>query len=81
MLQKQINEKYQRIHECKQLLSVTDFHIVKHADPSAAPYEVPSEIVEARRDARAEINRLEADIANLEEELQNYAETIDGIEL
>lgn len=60
---------------------MTDFHIVKHADPSAAPYGVPSEIVEARRNARAEINRLEADIANLEEELQNYAETIDGIEL
>lgn len=54
---------------------------MKHADPSAAPYEVPSEIVEARRDARAEINRLEADIANLEEELRDYIETIDGIEL
>lgn len=60
---------------------MTDFHIVKHADPSAAPYDVPSEIVEARRDARAEINLLEAEIANLEEELQNYAETIDEIEL
>lgn len=81
MQQKEINKKYQRIHECKQLISVTDFHVVKHADPSAAPYEVPSEIVEARRNARAEINLLEAEIANLEEELQNYAETIDEIEL
>lgn len=54
---------------------------MKHADPSAAPYEVPSEIVEARRDARAEINLLEAEIANLEEELRDYVETIDGIEL
>lgn len=60
---------------------MTDFHVVKHADPSAASYEVPSEIIEARRNARAEINLLEAEIANLEEELQNYAETIDGIEL
>lgn len=81
MLQKQINEKYQQIHEFIDLLKKTDYHVVKHSDPSAEPYEVPAEIAEARRNARAKINRLENDIANLEEELRDYVETIDGIEL
>lgn len=60
---------------------MTDFHIVKHADPSAEPYEIPEDIVDARRNARAEINKLEAEIEVLEEELKKYIETIDEIEL
>lgn len=60
---------------------MTDFHVLKHADPSSEPYEIPSEIVEARRKARAEINKLEAEIEVLEEELKKYIETIDEIEL
>lgn len=60
---------------------MTDFHIVKHADPSVEPYEIPEEIIEARRNARAEINKLEAEIEVLEEELKKYIETIDEIEL
>ena len=81
MLQKQINEKYQQIHEFIDLLKKTDYHIVKHSDPSAETYEVPAEIVEARRNARAEINRLESEIEQLEEELRNHIEVIDEIEL
>ena len=81
MLQKQINEKYQQIHEFIDLLKKTDYHIVKHSDPSAEPYDVPYEIIEARRNARAEINRLESEIEQLEEELRNHIEVIDEIEL
>ena len=81
MLQKRIDESYRMIHEFKHLLSSTDFHVTKLSDPSASPYEIPEEIIEARRNARSEINRLEAEIESLEEELRNHVETIDEIEL
>lgn len=81
MLQKQINEKYQQIHDFIDLLKKTDYHVIKHADPAADPYEVPPEIVEARRNARIGINRLEAEIEMLEEEVRAHIETIDEIVL
>lgn len=81
MLQKRINESYRMIHEFKHLLSTTDFHVTKLSDPSASPYEIPEEIIDARRNARSEINRLEGEIATLEEELRNHVETIDDMEL
>jgi uncharacterized protein (DUF2164 family) len=75
---KRINEKYAEINEMKALLADTDYHVIKEAE---GDYNVPQEILDARALARARINLLEAEIANLEEELQNYAETIDEIEL
>jgi uncharacterized protein (DUF2164 family) len=75
---KRINEKYAEINEMKVLLADTDYHVIKEAEGG---YNVPQEILDARALARAKINLLEAEIANLEEELQNYAETIDEIEL
>lgn len=75
---KRINEKYAEINEMKALLSDTDYHVIKHAE---GDYTIPDEILQERQRARAEINLLEAEIANLEEELRDYVETIDGIEL
>jgi uncharacterized protein (DUF2164 family) len=75
---KRINEKYAEINEMKALLADTDYHVIKEAE---GDYSVPQEILDARALARAKINLLEEEIANLEEELQNYAETIDEIEL
>jgi uncharacterized protein (DUF2164 family) len=75
---KRINEKYAEINEMKALLADTDYHVIKEAE---GDYNVPQEILDARAFARAKINRLEEEIELLEEELQNYAETIDEIEL
>jgi uncharacterized protein (DUF2164 family) len=75
---KRINGKYAEINEMKALLADTDYHVIKEAE---GDYDVPQEILDARALARAKINRLEEEIELLEEELQNYAETIDEIEL
>ena len=90
MLQKQINEKYQQIHEFIDLLKKTDYHVYKHVDPSASvinaqgvviPYDIPSSITAARLHARSEINRLEAEIEQLETELEEMVQITDEIEL
>ncbi len=89
MQQKAINEKYQRIHESKQLLKATDYHITKAEDTkimaergmSSEVYAIPDLILLERANARSEINRLESEIEILEEELRNHMDVIDEIEL
>lgn len=68
---KRINEKYAEINEMKALLSDTDYHVIKHAE---GDYTIPDEILQERQHARAEINRLEAEIMILEEEMGDIVE-------
>ena len=68
---KRINEKYAEINEMKALLAETDYHVIKEAEGG---YNVPQEILDARALARAKINELEGEIAQLELEAQAEAQ-------
>ena len=72
---KEINKKYAEINELKALLASTDYQIIKDAE---GDYSVPQEIIDERQDARAEINRLEAEIEQLKSEEEE--DTAAGVE-
>lgn len=61
----EINKKYAEINELKAMLVNTDYHVIKEAEGG---YSVPQEIIDERQDARARINVMEAEIAQLESE-------------
>ncbi len=63
---KEINKRYAEINDLKALLANTDYHVIKEAEGG---YSVPQEIINKRQDARARINVLEAEIAELEEKM------------
>lgn len=64
MYQQEINKKWQQIHEFKSLLKQTDYQDHRrHDDPEKIMAE---EIEIARNNARAQINVLEKEIAELE---------------
>jgi len=65
---KEINKKYAEINDLKALLANTDYQVIKEAEGG---YSVPQEIINKRQDARARINVLEAEIAQLEDALED----------
>ena len=67
---KEINKKYAEINDLKALLASTDYQIIKEAEGG---YSVPQEIIDERQDARNRINILEAEIEQLEAELEDTA--------
>lgn len=72
----EINKLYAKIAEHKQYLQSTDYHRLKAAEGG---YVVPESIVEQSQHARSEIDRLRAEIATLEQELedeQSYEDTL-----
>lgn len=73
---KRINGKYAEINEMKALLADTDYHVIKEAE---GDYSVPQEILDARDFARAKINLLEEEIAQLEDALEDTS--VEGEEL
>lgn len=66
----EINKKYAEINELKALLASTDYQIIKEAEGG---YSVPREIIDERQNARARINVLEAEIAQLEDALESIS--------
>lgn len=68
---KEINKKYAEINDLKALLASTDYQVIKEAE---GDYNVPQEIIDERQDARARINVLEAEIAQLEDALEDASE-------
>ena len=79
MYQELINKKWQQIHEFESLLKRTDYQDHRrHDEPEKVMTE---EIKIARNNARARINELEDEIADLELLQQEYLRTIDDIEL
>lgn len=78
MFQKQINDKWQKIHEYRSLLNRTDYQDHRSADEDTP---MQAEIKEARKNAREQINLLEDEIADLELQQEAYLKTIDDIEL
>ena len=70
---KEINKKYAEINDLKALLASTDYHVIKEAEGG---YSVPQEIIGKRQDERARINVLEAEIAQLEDALEDALESI-----
>ena len=67
---KEINKKYAEINDLKALLASTDYQIIKEAEGG---YSVPQEIIGERQDARARINTLQDEIAQLESEEEDTA--------
>lgn len=65
----EINIKQSRLLELKAYLNETDYMIIKMSEG----YEVKQDVLNARAQARVEINRLEAEI----EELEQQEEEID----
>lgn len=66
---KEINKKYAEINELKAMLVNTDYHVIKEAEGG---YSVPQEVIDERQDARARINVLEAEIEQLEADLEDF---------
>lgn len=64
MYQEEINKKWQQVHEFQSLLKRTDYPDHRQHDEPDRP--MSEEIKNARINARAEINRLETEIAELE---------------
>ncbi len=62
----EINKKYAEINDLKALLASTDYQVIKEAEGG---YSAPREIIDERQDARARINILESEIAELEEKM------------
>jgi len=76
MYQKEINEKYQKIHELRSYLKSTDYMNLRHDDE---PDKVMSEEVkEMRINARNEINVLQSEIKELEALEEEYLKTINA---
>lgn len=71
---KQINEKYAQINELKAMLAETDYHVIKEAEGG---YVVPQEIVDGRIGARNQINTLEAEIAELKVQQEEFINEIE----
>ena len=71
----EINKKYAEINEMKALLADTDYHVIKEAE---GDYTIPAGILQERQHARSEINRLEAEIMILEEEMKEDLHHIDN---
>ena len=72
----EINKKYAEINDLKALLSNTDYQIIKEAEGG---YSVPREIIDERQDARARINVLEAEIAQLEDALESTSAEVEEL--
>lgn len=83
MYQNEINKKNSEILEYKSLLNATDYHILKIAEgeTNGVAYDCPECIIQARCDARENINRLEGEIGDLELLQEKYLNMIDGMEL
>ena len=73
---KEINKKYAEINDLKALLASTDYQVIKEAEGG---YSVPREIIDERQDARARINVLQDEIAQLEDALKDAS--VEGEEL
>ena len=71
---KEINQKQSRILELKSYLNSTDYHILKKEEG----YDIPQEVLTERASARLEINKLEAEIVILEEEIEIIPELNDN---
>ena len=69
-----INKKYAEINELKAMLAKTDYHVIKEAEGG---YVVPQEIVDDRVDARNQINILEAEIAELKVQQEEFINEIE----
>lgn len=65
----EINKKYAEINDLKALLASTDYQVIKEAEGG---YSVPREIIDERQDARNRINVLEAEIEQLEADLEDF---------
>jgi len=70
----EINKKYAEINELKAMLAKTDYHVIKEAEGG---YVVPQEIVDDRVDARNQINILEAEIAELKVQQEEFINEIE----
>ena len=79
MYQEEINNKYQKIHEYRSLLSSTDYADHRQDDEPYKP--MTEEMKAARINAREQINILESEIAELEVKQKEYLDTIENIEL
>jgi len=71
---KRINKKYAQINELKAMLAKTDYHVIKEAEGGCV---VPQEIVDDRVDARNQINILEAEIAELKVQQEEFINEIE----
>ena len=70
----EINKKYAEINELKAMLVNTDYHVIKEAEGG---YSVPREIIDERQDARNRINVLEAEIAQLEADMEDASSEVE----
>ena len=69
----QIDKLQSQILEHKSYLFSTDYVVLRNQETSQ---DIPEEIKEMRRLARAEINRLEAEIAELEKQISEQTENV-----
>lgn len=78
MYQEEINNKWQKIHELRSFLNRKDY--TDHRQHDKPDKMMTEELKAARIDARAQINILEKEIAELEILEKEYQETITNIE-
>ena len=71
--QKEINQKQSKILEHKSYLFSTDYVFIRNQETGQS---IPEEIKDMRNFARAEINRLEAEIAKLEKQIGEQTEDV-----
>ena len=69
----QIDKLQSQILEHKSYLFSTDYVVLRNQETSQ---DIPEEIKEMRRLARAEINRLEAEIAELEKQINEQSDNV-----
>ena len=69
----QIDKLQSQILEHKSYLFSTDYVVLRNQETSQ---DIPEEIKEMRRLARAEINRLEAEIAELKKQISEQSESV-----
>jgi len=70
-LLKLLNEKDNEILNNKALLYTTDWEVIKATELGI---ELDENIRTARAEARANINQLEAEIADIKQQIENYVE-------
>ena len=69
----QIDKLQSQILEHKSYLFSTDYVVLRNQETSQ---DIPEEIKEMRRLARAEINRLEAEIAELKKQINEQSDNV-----
>ena len=71
--QKQINQLQGQVLEHKSLLFATDYVVIRNQETGQG---IPEDVKDMRNFARYEINRLEAEIAKLENQISEQTENV-----